>query len=109
MRGNGGNASRPACRSCDSPPDQSIPPSMNLPWERKGPGAVASNHLGKRALSKETSAFERWPGRRQLTTDHFDSVVMRHARHVMRGLRDAVKCRQFRVIGGDKITDGGAQ
>src|SRR5438132_1323575 len=45
-RGNGGSALDSDCCSCDSPPDQSIPPSMNLTWERNGPAAARSNHLG---------------------------------------------------------------
>src|SRR5690349_601387 len=46
MRGKGGKASGCACALCESPPDQSIQPSMNPPWERNGPSAPASNHLG---------------------------------------------------------------
>src|SRR6266852_3204937 len=46
MRGNGGRAPGFACCSCDSPPDQSIPPSMNLSWEPNGIAATPSNHSG---------------------------------------------------------------
>src|SRR5258708_22256154 len=46
MRGNGGNAPGFARCSCDSPPDQSIPPPKSLPWERNGPAAPPSNHSG---------------------------------------------------------------
>src|SRR2546422_272873 len=46
MRGNEGNALGSASCPCDSPPDRSIPSSMKLPWERNGPAAAPSNHLG---------------------------------------------------------------
>src|SRR6266478_7211029 len=62
MRGKRGSVPGSSCCDCDSLPDQSIPPSINLSWERNGLVGGPSNHLRSRDCFVGDGSCFAWRG-----------------------------------------------